>query len=142
VPTITGSPTALLDLIDLERVELPASGDSTPIDAVAALEPVLVRLLERMTADRDGFQRHMHLIDDHPELAARDSLKMQGVSLRLRDLLVAQRCPAPTATLAAEIAMACYWTARRTTQDPAMLVEATRFAFHQVVGLGAGRTAS
>jgi AcrR family transcriptional regulator len=127
----------LLDLIAAERVELPGSGYSTPYAALEAIEPVLLRLLERMTADRDGYLRHLRLIDDHAELAARDAVKMQGVALRLRDLLVAHGCAILVATLAAEIAMACYWTARRTTSDPATLVEATRTAFRQMLDLGA-----
>jgi AcrR family transcriptional regulator len=127
----------LLDLIAGERVELPASGGRTPSDALAALEPVLLRLLERMTADRDGYARHLRLIDRHPELAARDAVKMQGVALRLRDLLVAHGCAIGTATLAAELAMACYWTARRTAPDPAALVESTRTALRQALELGA-----
>jgi AcrR family transcriptional regulator len=126
----------LLDLIADEQVELPESGTSTPIDALHALEPVLLRLLERMTADRDGYQRHLRLIDDHPDLAARDAVKMQGVSLRLRDLLIGQGCPTVTATLAAEIAMACYWTARRTSPDPKALVEGTRTALRHLLEPG------
>ena len=126
----------LLDLIAGERVDIPEPGDSTPRTALEALEPVLLRLLERMTADRDGYQRHLQLIDDHPELAARDAVKMQIVALRLRDLLVARGSTIATATLAAEIALACYWTARRTSPDPATLVEATRDAFRQILEFG------
>ena len=127
----------LLDLIAEEQVELPESADSTPFDALRALEPVLLRLLERMTADRDGYQRHLQLIDHHPELAARDAVKMQGVALRLKSLLTAHGCPTATANLASEIAMACYWTARRTSPDPATLVSGTRTAFEQTLELGA-----
>jgi AcrR family transcriptional regulator len=127
----------LLDVIAEEQVELSEAENSTPDDALRALEPVLLRLLERMTADRDGYQRHLQLIDHHPELAARDAVKMQGVALRLRDLLVAHDCPTGTATLAAEIAMACYWTARRTSPELAALVEETRTAFRHALELGA-----
>ena len=127
----------LLDLIAEEHVELPEFGESTPMHALQALEPVLLRLLERMTADRDGYQRHLRLIESHPELTARDAVKMQGVALRLRDLLMAHGCSTATATLAAEIAMASYWTARRTSPDPANLVEATRAAFEHIRELGA-----
>ncbi len=125
----------LLDLIDGEHVELPDAGASTPLDALRGLEPVLLRLLDRMTSDRIGYRRHLQLIEHHPELAARDAIKMQSVALRLRDLLAAQDCPTGTATLAAEIAMACYWTARRTSPDPAALVDATQHAFRQLFDL-------
>ncbi|RIX30222.1 TetR/AcrR family transcriptional regulator [Amnibacterium setariae] len=126
----------LLDLIAAERVEPAAAGLGTLLDAVRALEPVLLRLLDRMTADLAGYRRHLQLIEQHAELAARDAVKMQGVALRLRDLLTAQDCPDGTATLAAEIAMACYWTARRTAPDPADLVGATRRALRQVLEPG------
>jgi AcrR family transcriptional regulator len=127
----------LLDLIAHEQVELPESDSSTLSDALRALESVLVRLLERMTADRDGYQRHLQLIDDHPELAARDAVKAQGIALRLRDLLIGQNCPTITATLAAELAIACYWTARHTSPDPKALVGATRTTLRHVLELGA-----
>jgi AcrR family transcriptional regulator len=127
----------LLDLIAAEHVERIADGVGTLLEAVRALEPVLLRLLERMTADVAGYERHLQLIEQNPELAARDAVKMQGVALRLRDLLVGEHCPIATATLAAEIAMACFWAARRTAPDPAGLVGATRQAFRDVLEPGA-----
>ena len=131
----------LLDLLAAEHVEDSDQDDRTPRGAVRSLEPVLLRICERMTADVDGYRRHLQLIESHADLRARDSVKMQVVATRLSELLVAHGWEASTATFAAEIALACYWTARRCSTDPAMLVDATRDAFREALNLGANRLA-
>ena len=128
----------LLDLIATETLEPGATDDRSASDALRALEPVLLRLCERMTDDLDGYRRHLHLVEEHPELGAREAVKLQAVAVRLHDLLVAHGWASGTATLAGEIALACYWTARRTSPDPATLVAETRTAFHRALELGAG----
>ncbi|SDU92409.1 DNA-binding transcriptional regulator, AcrR family [Microlunatus sagamiharensis] len=126
----------LLDLLAAETLETDGPDDRSASAALRALEPVLLCLCERMTADLDGYRRHVRLVEDHPELGAREGVKMQVVTERLTDLLVAQGWAGGTATFAAEIALACYRTARRTSPDPATLVAATRTAIHHALGLG------
>jgi AcrR family transcriptional regulator len=126
----------LLALVATETVEVPASGALTAGAALRALEPVLLRLCGRLTSDLDGYARHVRLVEAHAELGAREAVKMQVVAQRLRDLLVGRGWTDADATLGAEIALACYWTARRTTSDPAGLVAATRTAFARTLELG------
>lgn len=128
----------LLDLIATETLETPRAHERSASDALRALEPVLLRLCERMTADLDGYRRHLRLVEEHPELGAREAVKLQVVAVRLHDLLVAHGWAGDTATFAAEIALACYRTARRTAPDPGSLVAETRTAFHRALELGAG----
>lgn len=125
----------LLDALATEEIA-PTAGDRTPTSGLRALEPVVLRLCTRMTADPDGYRRHRQLIDDHPELGAREGVKLEVVAQRLGDLLVAHGWEGDTATLAAEIALACYRTARRTSPDPATLETATRTALHRALELG------
>ena len=128
----------LLDLVATETVEVAAAGARTVSSGLRALAPVLLRLCERMTADLDGYRRHVRLVDAHPELGARDAVKTQVVAQRLRDLLVGNGWSDDEAVLAAEIALACYWTARRTAPDPAGLVAATRTALARALEIGQG----
>lgn len=129
----------LLDLIAAEHVTGPASGSQTATEALRALEPVFLRLCERMTADPDDFQRHTDLIGTHVELQGRSAAKMRVVALRLGALLVAEGWTERTASLAAEIALACYWTAYETSAGPSELVDATRDAFRRALELGVGK---
>lgn len=127
----------LLDLVGAEQIEVADGGRRTLADALVALEPVILRLCEQMSADWEGYRRHLQLVEGHPDLAARDAAKMQIVALRLRDLLVAHQWATFPATFAAEIALACYWTARHASTETGGLVDATRAAFRQALELGA-----
>jgi hypothetical protein len=60
---------------------------------------------------------------------------MQLVAGRLGHLLVAQGWEAPAGNLAAQIALACYATARASGDEPEALVESTASAFRQVLAL-------
>jgi AcrR family transcriptional regulator len=127
----------LLELIAAEHIDDSDADHRSPSGAVRSLEPVLLRLCERMTGDVDGYRRHLQLVESHADLQARDSMKMQVIATRLSELLVAHGWEAPTATFAAEIALACYRTARRCSTDPSTLVDATRIAIRDALSLGA-----
>jgi AcrR family transcriptional regulator len=129
----------VLDLIAGEHLEIPRSGDRTPTSALRALEPVLLRVCDRMTSSPDGYRAHMQLVDGHGELRGRDAAKMRVAAERLSGLLLAGGWDAGPAALAAELALACYWTARSTNPDPEDLSSATRNALRHTLELGKSR---
>jgi hypothetical protein len=81
----------------------------------------------------------MQLIEAHTELRDRDAAKLQVIASRLADLLTARGWDTFVSVFSAQIAIVCFWTARRTMTDPEDLVEATRRAFEQTLTLGAAR---
>lgn len=129
----------VLALIAAEDVPEPGADPRSLTDALRALEPVILRVTDRMTANADGFRRHMALVQAHTELRDRDAAKMQVIAGRLGDLLTARGWDAFVALFSAQIAVACFWAARRATAEPEALVEALREAFQRALALGAVR---
>jgi AcrR family transcriptional regulator len=120
-----------------------ADGDDTaaPLSATEAIEqlcPIVLALSAQVTADPEAYTRHFQLVEQNPELRARDALKMQQIADTLSDLLIHRGTDEATALFAAQIALACYQTAKRHGNDPLTLVDETRFAFRRVVTLGTG----
>jgi hypothetical protein len=89
------------------------------------------------TADPEAYTRHFQLIDQHPELRARDAVKMQQIADKLGDILIHRGSDEATAVFAAQVALACYQTAKRLGNNPHTLADATRAAFRQALTLGA-----
>ena len=83
-------------------------------------------------------QRHFQLIEQHPELRARDAVKMQQIADKLSDLLIRRGSDEATARFAAQIALACFQTAKRLGNDPRTLVGETRAALRRALTLGTG----
>jgi AcrR family transcriptional regulator len=108
----------------------------TATEAVAQLCPIVVALCARAAADPEGYARHFELVGRHPELRARDAVKMQQFSDKLSDLLTRRGADEAIAVFAGQIALACYQTARRLGNDPLTLVDETRAAFRRVLTLG------
>jgi AcrR family transcriptional regulator len=119
----------VLDNLTAEAVDLSQATGRTTADALRALQPLLLRLCALVTADPDEYRRHMDLVDGNVELRARDAAKMQLSARRLRALLVEHGWADDVATLAGQIAVACYWTGRETCEKPEDLEEQTRAAF-------------
>jgi AcrR family transcriptional regulator len=130
----------VLALVAEEDVSGPGVDPHSLTDALRALEPVILRITAQMTANADGFRRHMQLVEAHTELRERDVAKLQVVAGRLGDLLTVRGWGAFVSVFSAQLAVACFWTARRTTTDPEGLLEATRRAFERVLTLGVPRT--
>ncbi|MGH7910939.1 MAG: TetR/AcrR family transcriptional regulator [Candidatus Dormibacteraceae bacterium] len=130
----------VLALVATEDVPGPGSDPHSLVDALRALEPVILRITAQMTANADGFRRHMQLVEAHTELRERDAAKLQVIAGQLGDLLTARGWDTFVSVFSAQIAVACFWTARRTTTDPEGLLEATRRAFERALTLGAPRT--
>jgi hypothetical protein len=71
-------------------------------------------------------------------LGARDAVKMQQMADKLSDLLIHRGSDEATALFAAQIALACYQTAKRLGNNPHTLVGETRAAFRRAFTLGTG----
>ena len=110
-----------------------------PAEAVEQLRPVVLSLCAQAAADPEAYARHFQLIEQHPELRARDAVKMQQIADKLSDLLIHRGSDEATALFAGQIALACYQTAKRLgNNNPHTLVDETRAAFRRVLTLGTG----
>ncbi|WP_378143988.1 TetR/AcrR family transcriptional regulator [Cnuibacter sp. UC19_7] len=111
-----------------------------PIDtlggALRALEPIVLEACRQATADRAAFRRHTRLLEAHEELGARDALKNQAIASELASALVAQGAARETATLAAQLAVACYTGGRLLAGARGDIVAQTRAAFRQALQMG------
>ena len=107
-------------------------------EAVEQLRPIVLALCAQAAADPEAYARHFQLIEQHPELRARDAVKMQQIADKLSDLLIHRGSDEATALFAAQIALACYQTARRLGNNPHTLVGETRAAFRRAFTLGTG----
>jgi AcrR family transcriptional regulator len=107
-------------------------------EAVEQLRPVVLSLCAQAAADPEAYSRHFQLIEQHPELRARDAVKMQQTADKLSDLLVHRGSDEATARFAGQVAVACYQTARRLGNNPHTLVDETQAAFRRALTLGTG----
>jgi AcrR family transcriptional regulator len=128
----------LLDTITAAR-----QADSTPAprnatEAVEQLRPVLLALCAQATAAPEAYTRHFQLIEQHPELRARDAVKMQQIADKLSELLIHRGSDEPTARFAAQIALACYQTAKSLGNNPRTLADETQALLRRALTLGTG----
>jgi AcrR family transcriptional regulator len=121
-----------------------AGGDSrvgTAHDSRAAVEqllPIVLDLCEQAAVDPAAYGRRAELLERHVELRAREALKNRQLADRLSAILRDRGTPDDIAVFAAQIALACYETARRRAPTPAELTRATRDAFAEALSLGRG----
>ena len=127
----------LLDIITAtaEVAGVPAPREAT--EAVEQLRPVLLALCAQATADPEDYIRHFQLIEQHPELRARDAVKTQQIADRLSELLIHRGADEATARFAGQIAIACFQTVKRLGNNPRTLVEETGNALGRALALGA-----
>lgn len=130
----------VLALVTAADIPSPGADPGDLFGALRAVQPVILRVTAQMAADADGLRRHMRLVESHTELRERDAAKLQVIVGELGGLLEARGWDAFVSVLSAQIAVACFWTARRTTADPKGLLEATRRAFEETLTVGAPRT--
>jgi AcrR family transcriptional regulator len=128
----------LLDTITAAR-----QGDSAPAprnatDAVEQLRPVLLALCAQATVNPEAYSRHFQLIEQHPELRARDGVKTQQIADKLSELLVHRGSDEATARFAAQIVIACYQTAKHLGNNPRTLADDTEAALGRALALGTG----
>jgi AcrR family transcriptional regulator len=126
----------LLDAIAAAGQAGDAVAARTATEAVEQLRPIVLALCAQAAADPDAYTRHFELIDKHPELRDRDSVKTQQIAERLSRLLIERGTDEPVAVLGGQIAIACFQTAKWLGNDPRTLVDETRAAFGRVLSLG------
>ncbi|HEX6520472.1 MAG TPA: helix-turn-helix domain-containing protein [Streptosporangiaceae bacterium] len=126
----------LLEMIAAAEQDDATAAAQTATEAVEQLCPIVLDLCARITADPEGYERHCHLLEQHPELRARDALKTQQIADKLSDLLSHRGCDKTIARFAAETALACYQTPRHLDNNPRTLVDETRAAFRRALTLG------
>jgi AcrR family transcriptional regulator len=103
--------------------------------ALSALEPLVVELCTQATADLGAYQRHTLLLDANEELRAREALKNQYISKELAKVLLKHGAPPAIATLAAQLAVACYYSGRSLAESADDLVAQTRAAFRSTLAM-------
>jgi AcrR family transcriptional regulator len=128
----------LLDTITAAGQADDTAAPRSATEAVEQLRPVLLALCAQATADPQAYTRHFQLIEEHPELRGRDAEKMQQLAGKLSDLLIHRGSDKATALFAAQIALACYQTAKRLGNNPHTLADETQAAFRQALTLGTG----
>ena len=108
--------------------------------AVSALEPLVLRLCMQATADAVSYQRHTMLVDAHEELRAREAVKHQDIANEFANALVAHDAPLDVATIAAQLAVACYSSGRILATDPSEVTTRTRDAFRTTLAIQSAKT--
>jgi AcrR family transcriptional regulator len=103
--------------------------------ALSALEPLVIQLCGQATADLAAYERRMLLLDAHEELRARDALKNQYISIELAKVLLEHGAPPAIATMAAQLALACYSSGRILATTPGDLITTTRAAFRSTLAM-------
>ncbi|PZE37870.1 MULTISPECIES: TetR/AcrR family transcriptional regulator [unclassified Curtobacterium] len=113
----------------------PAPPVQTLGDALSALEPLVLQLCAQAISDLATYRRHTMLLDAHEELRAREAVKHQYIANEFTKALIMQNAPVDVATIAGQLAVACYYSGRILASDPADLVEGTADAFRKTLAM-------
>ena len=106
-------------------------------EATRQLQAIVLTLCDQATSDPSSYRRHYAFVSQNGELLARDARKMQDFAGRLADILVARGTSQHLATLASQIALACYQAGRQLSgNEPESLAANTSRAFGEVLALG------
>jgi AcrR family transcriptional regulator len=124
---------AARDLVDIG----PARSAS---DAIEQLRPIVLDLLALATADPGGYVRHFQIIEQNSDLLGREAVKVQQIGDKLSQVLIHRGTDESTALFAAQVAVACFQTAKALGNNPHTLVEDTQDAFDRVLTLGTAPT--
>jgi AcrR family transcriptional regulator len=125
---------SLLDAVAAAgRAEAPAPGTLT--EALGQLWALVGPIGPLIVGATGRYAEHEALLADNPELQDRSNRKLQKLADALEGVLRARGAEPELATLAAQIAMACFRAAQRTAGgDVAALMPAMRRAVEQLVG--------
>jgi AcrR family transcriptional regulator len=129
------------ELLDAITAARQADGTPAPRNATEAVEqlrPIVLALCAQATADPEDYTRHFQLIEQHPELRARDAVKTQLLADKLSELLIHRGSDQATARFAAQIAIACFQTAKSLGNNPRTLADEIQAAFSRALTLGTG----
>ncbi|WP_051048001.1 TetR/AcrR family transcriptional regulator [Rhodococcus sp. AW25M09] len=121
-------------------VSTPPESVNSLAGALSALEPLVIQLCRQATADLAAYQRHMLLLDAHEEMRARAALKHQYISDELAKVLLAHETPPAIATVAAQLALACYSSGRILATSPSDLITKTSAAFRSTLAINSAPT--
>jgi AcrR family transcriptional regulator len=113
----------------------PAPSVQTLAGALSALEPLVLRLCAQATVDLAAYRRHTLLLDAHEELRARESVKLQYIAGEFAKVLIGHDAPVDVATIAGQLAVACYCSGRILAGSPAELGEETATAFRMALAI-------
>jgi AcrR family transcriptional regulator len=119
------------DLIKELAAQAPTGpiGNSLPT-ALSYVRTLMMSVVETITKQPDNYELHEQLVAQHPELRARSLRKQRAYADALTDQLVRHGAEHDTATLAAEVGMACYYAGRAAAgTDPRRLPIAVNAAF-------------
>ena len=128
---------AMLDAITSAGRSAPAQTARGLRAAIEQLRPIVLELWAQAAKDAAAYERHYQLIEQHLELRARDALKTQQLAENLSKILTDRGTPESTAFLAAQVALACYQAARRSTSTTDALPAATGAAFDEILAIRA-----
>jgi AcrR family transcriptional regulator len=113
----------------------PTASVQTLASALSALDPLVLRLCAQAIADVAAYQRHMQLLDAHEELRAREAVKHQFIAGEFAKVLMRHDAPVDVATIAGQLAVACYCSGRILASSPADLVEETAAAIRKTLAM-------
>ena len=128
----------MLDAIAAAEGDSTAGAARTSTEALEQLRPLVLDLCDQAAGDRDAFDRHYELLEQHLELRARDALKTQQIAGRLSEVLRSRGTEETLAVFAAQIALACYQSARQRASTTGSLTRAAQDAFAEALELGRG----
>lgn len=113
----------------------PPISDSLPA-ALSYVRTLMLSTVETITKQPDMYELHERLVAQHPELRARSLSKHRAYADALADLLVRHGAERGTATLAAEMGIACYYAGQAAAgNDPRRLPSAVDTAFARLSSL-------
>jgi AcrR family transcriptional regulator len=121
---------AAADLVDVA----PARSAS---EAIEQLRPIVLAVLALATADPEGYIRHFQIIEQNSDLQGREAAKVQQMGDKLSQVLIHRGTAESTALFSAQIALACFQTAKALGNNPRSLMDDTEDAFARVLTLGA-----
>lgn len=122
----------------IQHIPRPAKpiGESVPA-ALRCARLLVLTFVDRITSDRRAYRLHQQLVSQHPELRARSLEKQRGYAARLAAQLTDWGAEADTATLAAEIGLACFYAGQAAAgDDPRLLTPSVGDAFDRLIAPG------
>ncbi len=125
----------LLDFVDRARTA-PGRPSATLTEALQALWTLFEPIGDLVVGDPAAYTARERLLAGNPELADRSNRKLDRLSGGMDAVLRAHGTEPALATLAAQLAMACFRTARTMAgDDPAKLIPAMREAVANTLGI-------
>lgn len=101
--------------------------------ALTHVRALVTTFVERLTDDEAGYTLHQRLVAQHPELYARSVVKQRSYAASLTAQLRSHGADPRTASLAAELGLACYYAAQQAAgDDPKHLPGAVADAFDRI----------